>query len=358
MKVQIILGSSDFWEALSRDIASAKSRVWIQTMSFEGDKVGKELCDALKKSKAADKRLMVDQYSRININDQFVFHPQALLNASFRKEVKDTRTLCKELPESGVQIRFTNPLGWFAYRLPARNHKKIIIIDEGITYIGGINFCEHNFGWHDMMIRLEHTEVNKALIKDFQSSWEGTHCSASEKSDNLELFFCDGTNSTALYEQLFQRLSSAKHSIAIHSPYITFPWLSHLKDLAAKGINVTLLTPEANNKPMLTHYLQHELWNSDITVRMLSEKMSHLKAILIDDTTLITGSSNFDCVSYYAEQEIIIVAEDSGLAASFKEKVWEPDWNNSKPFPLEKRTLKGFLSDKALKIASWYCQQI
>ena len=58
-------------------------------------------------------------------------------------------------------------------------------------------------------------------------------------------------------------------------------------------------------------------------------QMSHLKAILIDDKTLICGSSNFDLVSYYFEQEIVLVLNDEMVVSEFIHKIKEPDLKNS-----------------------------
>ena len=49
--------------------------------------------------------------------------------------------------------------------------------------------------------------------------------------------------------------------------------------------------------------------------------MSHMKAILVDDEKLIFGSSNYDLVSYYFEQEVVFMSEDKALIDEFRKKV-------------------------------------
>ena len=57
-----------------------------------------------------------------------------------------------------------------------------------------------------------------------------------------------------------------------------------------------------------------------------------MKAMLIDDEYLIIGSCNFDCFSYYFEQEIVAVLTDANIIRQFKEKVIDVDNANSIPY--------------------------
>ncbi len=57
--------------------------------------------------------------------------------------------------------------------------------------------------------------------------------------------------------------------------------------------------------------------------------MSHLKAMLIDDTYLIAGSSNFDYLSYRLYQEIVGIFTDARVIKEFRERVMLPDLANS-----------------------------
>ena len=54
---------------------------------------------------------------------------------------------------------------------------------------------------------------------------------------------------------------------------------------------------------------------------MYQTKMSHLKAIIVDDEILIAGSTNFDFASYFLEQEYCAVIRDSATVSAFKSKV-------------------------------------
>ena len=356
MQVQLIINSTDFWKHLQNDILKAQKRVWIQTMSFEGDSIGKQLVTTLEQSKAPDRRMLIDTYSRYVVNDQFLWSPSALFDSALQKEVQETRRLVQQIQEQGIQVQFTNPIGFGLFRYPARNHKKLILIDDHLCYLGGINFCEHNFGWHDMMLKYE--GLGRLFLDDFETTWTRKNHSKTESLGEHQFFVCDGKRSTLQYQQIANLFHEAKSSIVIHSPYFTFPWMQLVLQASKRGVKVTILTPSNNNKSIVNNYLMRATQGTDVELRVLSHSMSHLKAILIDDSLLISGSSNFDCISYYAEQEIIVVSQCETLVSQFQSQILVPDLQNSRLCEDTVPMWKGILSEWALKIAAWYCKII
>ena len=358
MNIEVLVGAKEFWGSLESDIARAKQQVYIQTMTFEGDSVGKKLSASLLQSKALDRRLLIDDYSNYVINDTFIYQPSTLFNKPLLNEIKETTNTIEELKESDVQVKFANPINFCFSRYPSRNHKKLMIIDQNICYIGGINFSEHNFQWKDMMLRYESSELASALREDFMRTWKGENSSLKKTIEDCDLFLCDGRRSSSIYEELYDLIATAKDSIYVHSPYVTFPLMEHLKKAASAGVSVTFLTPENNNKPLLKHYLFHETSHSNFNLRLLPGINSHLKALLIDDACLVSGSSNFDFVSYYCEQEIIITTRDSKAIGTFKDRVLTPDLARSKPLDISPSIIKGFFSKQLLKLAEIGCRLI
>ena len=77
MRIQIQVDAEEFWPSLQNDIRSASDTVYIQTLSFEGDRVGKDLSRELLASDAGDRRVIADEfYTKYKINDKFYFKPQ------------------------------------------------------------------------------------------------------------------------------------------------------------------------------------------------------------------------------------------------------------------------------------------
>src|SRR6185503_1452737 len=137
MPTELLVNFGEFWDRLSEDIAAARGSVWVQTFAFEGDAIGKLLADSLFTSQAADRRVLADSFTRVVLSDRFKYSPVNLLDKKLRAESRETSQMMSELNDAGVQIRFTNPYGLAPRQLLSRNHKKLILIDEDIAYIGG-----------------------------------------------------------------------------------------------------------------------------------------------------------------------------------------------------------------------------
>lgn len=349
MKAAILTGSAEFWARLEEDLFAARKRVFIQTLSFEGDGVGKMLSARLwSLSPGVDVRILVDSFSRFILNDKFLYAPQNLFDAELRREADETGKMIKELRQNGLEVRFTRPVGLVPTRLAARNHKKLIVIDDRITYIGGINFSEHNFGWHDMMLRMEEPRMAAFLGADFQSTWEGAEAGAGFRMEGMELHILDGRTNARVFGKILRLIEKAKKRIFVESPYLTFPILDGLKMAAKKGVAVTIIMPEENNYRSIKEYALWESSSNGIEIR-LYPGMTHLKAMLIDDTHLILGSSNFDYLSYRLHEEIVGIITDKGVISEFEEKVVRQDLKNSALYQGRINPLKGHGLNLALR---------
>ena len=79
-KYTLLVGSEAFWAQAEADIAAARERVLVQAMTFEGDRAGGAVGRAVEASAAADRRALVDDYTRFVISDRFVYSPHYLLD--------------------------------------------------------------------------------------------------------------------------------------------------------------------------------------------------------------------------------------------------------------------------------------
>lgn len=191
MSHKILVGSTDFMNQLAEDAARATDRLYVQAMTFEGDAAGEALIALLLSSPALDRRLCIDSYSKVVVNDQFVFSPGALFSKTFRAEVNRGKSLLDNARNAGVKVSYTNPVGAFMHRYPFRNHKKSVVCDN-VVYLGGVNFSDHNFSWHDMMVRLDDESTATAISTDFQSNFEGIRTMGTVSTPIGKLFFLPG----------------------------------------------------------------------------------------------------------------------------------------------------------------------
>jgi cardiolipin synthase len=296
-------------------MAAARERLFVQAMTFEGDTAGLAVGEAILESRAADRRVLVDAYTRHVVSDRFVWSPTALADPALRAEVRATRAMFSGLAKGGVRVRMTNPVGPFFGRYPARNHKKLIVADQ-VAYLGGVNFSDHNFAWSDVMLRLEGPAAAQFLADDFEATFGGVSRSARTRIGDLALYSMDGRANAEDFAQIFGSIDEARREITVVSPYLTFPFTGVLARARRRGVEVRVVVPWANNKPALSRYVLAEAARHDFEVRFLPA-MSHVKAILVDGEHLIAGSSNFDFVSVAAEEEFVAVISSPALVAEF-----------------------------------------
>lgn len=116
----------------------------------------------------------------------------------------------QDLEQGNVQTKFTNPLGPLLVNILARNHKKLMVIDDKITYIGGINFSEHNFDWHDMMIRFEDKAIANFFKTDFLDTWSGKDRTGVYNFELADFCIFDGKNNQLVWERVFELINKAE----------------------------------------------------------------------------------------------------------------------------------------------------
>jgi cardiolipin synthase len=329
VKIELLVDFKEFWARLQRDISAANQSVFVQTFALEGDTVGRDLAQALLLSPASDRRILADSFTRAVLSDRFKYSPAALTDRALRDEARQTQAMRQGLGRAGVRIQFTNPYALSPRRLLSRNHKKLILIDNRTAYIGGINFSEHNAAWHDMMLRIEDPKVVSFLRADFLRTWNGEDRVASEQFDGIEMLTTDGRTNRSVFQRVFEAIDTARDSIFVESPYVTFPFYERLREASRRGVSVTVLTPEQNNWRFFRNYARLESARSSIDLRLFPSRMSHLKAMLIDGRCLIAGSSNFDYLSYRLHQELIAFITDQDLIGEFRRRVLRPDLANS-----------------------------
>jgi len=347
---ELLVGSDAFWRRASGDIGRAQRRLFVQAMTFEGDSVGLRVAEAISASPAADRRVLVDSYTRVVVSDRLVWSPLGLLSRSLRAEVRATKAMFKALAGAGVGVRWTNPLGARPWRYPARNHKKLIVADD-VAYIGGINFSEHNFAWRDFMLRLEGEAAARFLADDFEATYSGASRPSSRHFGELRLHCLDGRANAAAFGEVLDLIGEARSSITVVSPYLTFPFTDALARAARRGVVVRLLTPLANNKPIVGAYLVDAARKAGIAIHLLPA-MTHEKGILIDEKWLVVGSSNFDFVSLAAEEELLAVTTQRTLVDDFTRRILAPALAEALP-PGARRASKiaGLASHVALRLA-------
>ena len=324
-RYELLVGSADFWARAAADMAAARRRVLVQAMTFESDSAGQGVADAIAAATAPERRVLVDDYSRNVINDTMLplpNRPREVLD-----EARRTLDMFDALVAGGVGVRITNPVLGHPLRYPLRNHKKLLVIDD-VAHIGGINFSDHNFAWHDLMLRIDDPEVTDFLVADFDRDWAGRPMGAIRRFGDMDLTTLDGTTNRALMQPLLDLVAGARRSVEMVSAYPTMPFVEALAQAARGeagrgGAEVTIHTPAPNNKPVVRDYLAGICGAAGIRLRLLPD-MTHVKAVLVDGEALMLGSSNFNFASFRTSNDIVAVIRNPALIADFEARLLGP----------------------------------
>lgn len=344
MKFQLLVDAEEFWRQLVVDLGAARSRVWLQTLCFEPDAAGQPLADALLACAAPERRVLMDAFCDHILSDRFIYAPGNFLRPDVRAEAAASKDMRRRLIRGGVELGVTNPAGLLWHRLPARDHRKLILIDDHIAYIGGINFTDHNFAWHDLMLRIECPDITRFLMSDFDATWHGTPVAAARSFDGIELHNLSGHGNEAACRPVLETIAAARRSIVVLTPYLTFPFTDAMAIARSKGAHITIVSPAINNRKTLRAHVEWLALRHQFELRFYQGRMSHLKAMLIDDEKLIVGSSNFDWPTFHTLAETIAIITDASTIADFKTRVLEPDLAASMPAVDRKAGFNGWFS--------------
>lgn len=322
---ELLVDGPEFWARARPEIEGAARQVLVQTLSFESDQVGRALSSALLRSRAADRRLVVDSFNDVFHSDRLLLKPRNLLDRELRRELLGTRRMMERLERAGVGVRSVNPLGFLGHRIADRNHKKVLVIDDRAAYLGGINFSAHNFTWHDLMLRIESPAAVAFLAGDFDATWQGRVGPLHYAEPGLEIFNLPGPGNHRAVQPVLWRIAAARASVFVESPYLSAPFTDALATAAARGARVTLLTPAVNNRSFQMAYITAQARRHGFELRVRRGGMSHLKGMVLDDREVVLGSSNFDWPSSDRLPEYIAFVSEPGLLASFRERILTPD---------------------------------
>jgi len=321
-----LLSDKNFWEDLYRELNKSKKKVYMQFMTFEGDKTGLRLASKLieLKKRGVDVKVLIDRFTDYYVSDTYYKNP------SVKKEVISTKKMIQKMEKEGIKIKRTRPYGFLKCFFLARNHKKIIIIDD-FCYLGGINISDHNFSWHDFMVKINKKDSVKIILEDFKNTFNGKERDYKSKDVFTNKF---------LEELYYSLIIGAKKEIIISSPYVLDISLIRLfkKNMNAKKILLTLKKNNYNIINKTSGYLNKKLKEDGAEI-FNYPFFSHAKFLLVDREKLLIGSSNFGQESFLFKQEIGILIKDKKFINGFVDKMYEEHKHNLIKYRSKKENL-------------------
>jgi cardiolipin synthase len=337
--VALLVEGRSFYPPMLEDIASATSSVHINQFGFRPGIIGGEFADALvaKALEGISVRLVVDNQGS---------DPDGASRAHYER-----------LAAAGVQVcvvRATKPrarfgplgadggLRWNLGALGHIDHRKVVIVDGRIGWVGGAGIEDHfNDGrFHDLFVRLVGPVVGQLQLVFLASfRWLGGSVDVNE----LDAVFpsLDGGedpvpavvlhNAPGRYRPITDAaarlLESASETLDVVNPYVTDRgMIRRIERAARRGVRVRLFVPEeANNWACAAAQQFHHAKLLDAGVRILEyPTMLHAKAFVRDGEEVLAGTCNLEAWSLKRFFEIDVLVRSTSLAAQFDERFSAP----------------------------------
>jgi cardiolipin synthase A/B len=250
-----------------------------------------------------------------------------------------------ELKKLGAELKIFGLIPRWRFKIQPpflnRNHRKLLIIDERVVFVGGVVFTESVRGWDDFNLRLEDCADN--FKKSFDLMWD--HVRAKE---NHQIFSCGDFSIANIiphrdiyYREILARIRKAKDRVWIISPYFS-PDLRIRRSMynaARRSVDVKLLLPEKTDNvlaDMASRSFIGTLLRRRVKVFTGKGKINHAKIIIIDNWVSF-GSLNFDRLSFFYNYELNVDSSKDEVVAKLipditkffntsvplKKKIWE-----------------------------------
>ena len=339
-KTDILTSGYEFFPALLRDIAQAGNHIHIDMYIFEDDALGTLIADALivKAREGIEVRIIYDDVGCWKVKNRFF--------ERMRKEGIDA--------EPFMPVRFPQ----FTSKANYRNHRKIVVIDGHIGYIGGMNIALRYVKgveggkdkactgkWRDTMVRIEGGGVN-GLQRAFLIDWYFVDRTLltdrkyyTKPEDEGALMQTVTSGPVAAYPEIMQGylhiILAARRYIYIETPYFlpTDAIFFALKTAAAAGVDVRVLVPrhcDARFAEWAGRSYLREAAEAGIQVSLYEQGFLHSKLLVSDDQVVSCGSTNLDFRSFENNFEGNAFFYDNGIATQMR-AIYLADEQHSTP---------------------------
>ena len=322
-KVKIFNDGKDKFKELFEDLRNAKHTIYVQYYIYKSDELSKEFTNILKEKarEGLDVYLLID-------------------GMGIRKMTLRDR---KELKESGVKfsIFFPGLILKINTHINYRNHRKIVVIDKRIGYVGGFNVGDEYVSkgpmgfWRDTHLRIVGPAVNGLswrFFLDFKfASDEYTKGFTTEIFPEIE----DGidinivtsgpdTKADSIRNGYEKLITSARKELYIQTPYFVPDdgLLKALKVAALSGVEVNLMFPKKRDH-VFVHWaslsFMGELLKWGAHVYQYEGGFLHTKIVISDDYLSSVGTANFDIRSFELNFEVNAFLYDEEMNKKLKE---------------------------------------
>lgn len=317
--VEIITDFQTMSDRLIADIEGARHHINMLFFKFEDDAAGRRIADALirKSEEGVQVRLIYDDAGNLMVPRRF-----------YRK-----------LRKHGIQVR-----GFIRIFLPilsrdynSRNHRKVVVIDGRVGYMGGMNIAQRyaeglKWGiWRDTHMRITGPAVSE-LQTSFLTDWKFTR---GDEPDLDPMYPCNPPSGNTLMQIVtggpmdkwnvmmqayMTAIASARSYAYLQSPYFIppEPIMRTLQNAALCGVDVRVMIPYRGDKGVLPPWASRsyfkEALNAGIRIYLYRKGYMHAKTMTIDDSLVTIGSTNIDFRGFEQDFEINAFMYDESMA--------------------------------------------
>ncbi|MDD5193992.1 MAG: phosphatidylserine/phosphatidylglycerophosphate/cardiolipin synthase family protein [Candidatus Nanoarchaeia archaeon] len=307
---QVFSEAPELFKSMLKDIESAKDFIYLETYIFEDDPIGKKFMELfVKKAKEGVKiRLLIDAW-----------------------ELSKDKTFFRDLINSGGEVRFFRELRYVIRLLSKnheRNHRKLLLIDNNITYIGSANIGHRFITWREVVLRLL-GDITFPFVKSFLKSWESFGDFSSKR---IKSFFHKSYHIIQDFPSSIHRVTEkkflglinhAKKDIMIETPFFipTERIRNALVNAIKRKVKITLIVPVRSDKfyvDVLRDRYLGKLHNEGVSIYYYKPSVLHAKLLIIDNSFFMLGSSNVDYRSFIYQYEINFFGKNQDIIHALK----------------------------------------
>jgi cardiolipin synthase A/B len=308
-RAEILTNGAQFYPAMRDAIRAAEASVNFEGYIFRPGEAATMLIDALV------------ERARAGVEVRLVF--------DWVGSARMWGAATRQLREAGCTISFYQPITWYRlHRLNNRTHRELLIVDGRIAFTGGAGVADwwlkpegRRPAWRDTMARIEGPIV-AALQGVFAENWleccgeiltSPRQWPALTSAGDTEAMLVKSspsdraTSSRVVFQMLIE---GAISEIDICTPYF-LPDRSLRRVLvraARRGVRVRVLVPgrltDQRFVRLASRRMYHELLSGGVRVYEYRPSMTHAKALMVDNTWAVIGTTNIDNRSFEHNDEV------------------------------------------------------
>lgn len=353
--VELLVDGEATFQSILAGIDSAQSYVLFQFFIVHDDEIGRAVKERLIR-KAREGVRVYFLYDEIGSHDLPRTYKDELRAAG--AEVYDFHT--RKGPRNRFQLNF-------------RNHRKVVVVDGKVAWIGGHNVGDEYLGrdpkfghWRDTHIRIDGPAALAAQLS-FVEDWnwatgdvlslDWTADPAADGDIPVLIIPSGPADDLETANLMFvHAINTAKERIWIASPYFVpdHSVVTALQLAGLRGVDVRILIPAKADHLLV--YLAAFAYFEDagatgVKFYRYTDGFLHEKAMLIDNTAGAIGTANFDNRSFRLNFEITGVVHDTAFAAQV-ERMFEEDFAHSSPVQSGELAEKPFWFRLAVRLAA------